>query len=262
MDWLKLYNDEVLYNEYAPRDYIAILKFRALFHQFEREPKNIELKHFLTSKQIEFVRKTCVKDTENILNLLKENEQKRKNDKKRKASRQQKSDNFQSESETNPNGFPIIEREREVLDKSNTKEEERERENRRASPHFPFFPYSKYPDIDPVLIQDLKSKFDLLWGCWLNTRRGTQQDAKDSYERVANETGLNEFADRLEIAFGMYMRSEEWDKEIVKSLPKWIPEFANWEEEYFHQLKDKRTKPLEKGKTWERMKEHVESERK
>jgi hypothetical protein len=134
--------------------------------------------------------------------------------------------------------------------------------NRRKSILFPFFPYGKYPDIDPVLIQDLKSKFDLLWGCWLNTRRGTQQDAKDSFERVANETGLNEFADRLEIAFGMYMRSDEWNAEIVKSLPKWIPEFTNWEEEYYHQLKSKNTKPLEMGKTWERMRQHVESERK
>jgi hypothetical protein len=118
MDWSKLYNDEVLYNEYAPRDYIAILKFRALFYEFEREPKDSELKHFLTSKQIEFVRKTCGKDTENILNMLKENKQKRENDKKRKASRQQKIDNFQSESETTPDGFPIIEREV-LLDKSN-----------------------------------------------------------------------------------------------------------------------------------------------
>lgn len=136
------------------------------------------------------------------------------------------------------------------------------RENRRKPALFPFFPYAKYPDIDPIVIQDLKSKFELLWGCWLNTRRGTQQDAKDSFERTANETGLSEFADRLEVAFGMYMRSEEWNNDIVKSLPKWIPEFINWEDEYNHQLKNNKTKPLEKGKTWERMSEHVESERK
>jgi hypothetical protein len=66
----------------------------------------------------------------------------------------------------------------------------------------------------------------------------------------------------LEVAFGMYMRSDEWNNEIIKSLPKWLPEFTNWEEEYYHQLKNKNTKPLEKGKTWERMREHVESERK
>jgi hypothetical protein len=134
--------------------------------------------------------------------------------------------------------------------------------NRRSSTLFPFFPYAKYPDIDCVVINDLKSKFDLIWDCWMTTRRGTQQDAKDSYERVANQIGLGVFADRLEIALGTYMRSDEWDKEIVKSLPKWLPEFTNWEDEYYNQLINKQTKPLENGKIWERMAEHVEFKRK
>lgn len=155
---------------------------------------------------------------------------------------------------------PVLSYSKELIDKSINKNKE-EKENRRKPTLSPFFPYSKYPDIDCVLIQDLKSKFDLLWGCWLNTRRGTIEAAKDSYERMANETGLNEFADRLEIAFGMYMRSDEWDKEIIKSLPNWLKEYENWYEEYQYQVKNKKTKPLEKGKTWERMKEHVEFEK-
>jgi hypothetical protein len=256
MDWSKLYNDEVLFNEYAPRDYIAILKFRALFYKFERDPKDSELKHFLTAKQIEFVRKTCAKDTENILNLLEENKRKKEKDKKRKAPRQQKNEIFQSDSETIPNGFPIIERE--VIDKSIT-EVEREEEEKNNTKKGNYFSYYSSKPIDPIWKCEVEKVFKYAFYYWVDNRKGARTEAYREYQNILN-SNLNDFTfvERFEKCYHAYQESDSYPDYAMK-FTKWLLEWDNWLDHHdYHLREDRRLK--ETGSLWLKIRDIIARE--